>query len=1017
MKYFLILFTICSINSLSSQCNYLAYDGFDYTPNIAINGQAGGTGWEEPWTVQNDDIGVPGYNTSANSLTYNDLLIAGNSAAGGTSYLTMGRRLNTADNGPFSDYVASGNNGIGTLTGDTLWTSFALRKDMDNDQTIFVSMHNDNTGWCTDCTSEKIAVGYFGTDSNNGGQRYWTLLLNNTFHLSTTPVAINETTLFVVRTIFVAGNTQVSLYVNPSTIGNNGIPSPSISQSTGTNNVIRSVAAYLGNIPNNATIDEIRMGTSYPCVTPDPNVGVNLPPTAVISMNPNTGIAPLLVTLSGENSFDPESQPLSYLWDFGDGSPTSNLANPPAHLYDELGEIIVTLTVTDDTDQQHISYSTLTLLNENNSFPCQASVTCLQQALCDGTGGIIRANVGNQSFELRNSADQIMPPINGNEFHDLSPGTYILLVTGNANSCNDTFNLEMRTDSASCAGWQPAECAMDIATNITGLADWNVERPFRNLMKNVRPDIITFSDACNCWDAQVTGEMSIDPAGYPTFLPQNTSIGATRVRYVLSSEGGNLRPDSSYVLLYDGIGLINIFGVTLTSNFPNRIEFIAGSDNIIINVDQSTNGNHLRNIRLLTLSDENADLTSQPFYQSFIDKISPFSVLRFMDWGSTNNSPLASWSERSSVDYFTYGTGAGVPYEMMIQLANQQQQDIWLCVPHLADEDFIEEMANLFKDGLDDNITIYLEYSNEVWNWIFDQAQYNAANKPSNLSYGRAMAMKAKNVFDIWHDVFIDEECRVKRVLGLQGGFNSLNEEILSQLTIKDWDYGSPTHYFGLDHSAQGNPVLNASSTYQDVMQNAINDFAIFSQDVKQDYRNVQIYGKEVITYEGGQHFVGNVFGIPYDYQAAMWEAQNSPEMYDMYMAVHDSIRTWGCKLAANFSLSSVQESVYGSWGVLPDIDVLPPYSVTARKYQALLDNISDDNCKNINTWNGAHNVSWGNPCNWDRNRIPTSNDHVRIDGNTPFAPSVDVNGEANSVRLSLGAILTILTGWDLSVE
>jgi hypothetical protein len=29
----------------------------------------------------------------------------------------------------------------------------------------------------------------------------------------------------------------------------------------------------------------------------------------------------------------------------------------------------------------------------------------------------------------------------------------------------------------------------------------------------------------------------------------------------------------------------------------------------------------------------------------------------------------------------------------------------------------------------------------------------------------------------------------------------------------------------------------------------------------------------------------------------------------------------------------------------------------------------------------------------------------------------VDVNGEANSVRLSLGAILTILTGWDLTVE
>ncbi len=41
-----------------------------------------------------------------------------------------------------------------------------------------------------------------------------------------------------------------------------------------------------------------------------------------------------------------------------------------------------------------------------------------------------------------------------------------------------------------------------------------------------------------------------------------------------------------------------------------------------------------------------------------------------------------------------------------------------------------------------------------------------------------------------------------------------------------------------------------------------------------------------------------------------------------------------------NFSLASPQESVYGSWGVLNDIDIQPPYIETAPKYQALLDNI-----------------------------------------------------------------------------
>jgi hypothetical protein len=132
--------------------------------------------------------------------------------------------------------------------------------------------------------------------------------------------------------------------------------------------------------------------------------------------------------------------------------------------------------------------------------------------------------------------------------------------------------------------------------------------------------------------------------------------------------------------------------------------------------------------------------------------------------------------------------------------------------------------------------------------------------------------------------------------------------------------------------------VLTAASTPEDVLENARNHFIEFNQYVRQDYRNIQIFGKEVITYEGGQHFVGNVFGIPYEYQQAMWDAQYHPGIYDLYRELHDTIAAWGCRLATNFSLASRQESVYGSWGVLNDIDLGPPYMETAPKYQALLD-------------------------------------------------------------------------------
>lgn len=1018
MKRYLLFIAVTLLHYMSfAQCTYLANDGFDYPTGESMEGLSGGTGWQSPWSVQNGSTTIPGYSATASSLTYSDLQVAGNAASGGDVFLTAGRRLNTADNGPFSDYVAQWSDGLGTSTGDTLWMSFLLSKDAANGQSVVVSLHDDNTAWCSNCASQEIAVGYFGSNSDSGGQRYWTLMLNDTYHLSTSTVAVGQSTLFVLRVIFVQGSTEVDLYINPATIGNNGIPSPDVSQATGVNNVIRSVATYLGSSSGNGTFDELRLATSYPCVVPDANVAVNLPPTASISMTPSSGTSPLAVTLSGSGSVDPEGQPLTYLWDFGDGSPTSSQMNPPVHLYDDLGELEVSLTVTDDVGQQHTIYETLTLLDGSGSYPCQTTVTCLQMASCAGGGGRVQVNAGGNVVTLTNSASQVMTPVSGTLFDNLAADVYTLTVAGATTVCTDSMQLVIRIDSATCLGWEPDLCAMDIGTNLTGLADWSVERPFRNLMKNVRPSVVTFSDACGCWDAGVLDEMLIDTAGYLTFLPQTTSVGATKVRYVLSSDGGNLRPDSTYVLLYDGAGVIDIFGVSGVSSIPNRLEFVAGSGNVVINVNASTSGNHLRNFRLLTLADEFADLDSQPFYQSFVEKISPFGSLRFMDWGQTNNSPLVSWSERSSASFFTYATDQGVPYEMMIRLANDLEKDLWLCVPHQADNNYISQMATLFRDGLDADRMVYIEYSNEVWNWIFDQAHFNSDNKPSNLSYGRAMAMKAKNVFDIWHSVFAGEECRVKRVLGLQGGFNSLNEEILSQLDPSDWDYGSPTHYFGLDHSGQGNPVLNASSTYQDVMLNARNSFAAFSQAVKQDYRNVQVYGNEVITYEGGQHFVGNVFGIPYDYQAAMWAAQNSQEMYDMYDAVHDSIRLWGCKLAANFNLSSKQESVYGSWGVLPDIDVQPPYAVTARKYQALLDNMPSTSCSSQLSWLGEQDHHWSNPCNWDASRVPTATDDVIVPPNTPYDPQVDIDAHANSVLLQLGAMLTILTGWDLQVE
>src|SRR5262245_11874324 len=71
----------------------------------------------------------------------------------------------------------------------------------------------------------------------------------------------------------------------------------------------------------------------------------DLPPVAAASASPTQGPTPLTVYFSSSGSSDPEGQPLSYSWNFGDGN-TSTQANP-LHTYTIAGSYQARLTVSD----------------------------------------------------------------------------------------------------------------------------------------------------------------------------------------------------------------------------------------------------------------------------------------------------------------------------------------------------------------------------------------------------------------------------------------------------------------------------------------------------------------------------------------------------------------------------------------------------------------------------------------------------------------------------------------------
>ena len=81
---------------------------------------------------------------------------------------------------------------------------------------------------------------------------------------------------------------------------------------------------------------------------------------------PYTGTEDIAVTFDGSFSYDSDGDPLTYAWDFGDGSSGSGVK--PAHIYTAGGTYTVTLVVNDGKANSHPSVTTAEI-DEVNDFP------------------------------------------------------------------------------------------------------------------------------------------------------------------------------------------------------------------------------------------------------------------------------------------------------------------------------------------------------------------------------------------------------------------------------------------------------------------------------------------------------------------------------------------------------------------------------------------------------------------------------------------------------------------------
>jgi hypothetical protein len=237
-------------------------------------------------------------------------------------------------------------------------------------------------------------------------------------------------------------------------------------------------------------------------------------------------------------------------------------------------------------------------------------------------------------------------------------------------------------------------------------------------------------------------------------------------------------------------------------------------------------GDHLRNVRVFRAEHEELLARGEVFHPDLLAFLAPFRSLRFMDWMQSNSRGQCSggaahgqecyaeteeicgtgvclmpgrWGERPTPDqpsqqawgqYLDNANPAlgtrvgGYPVETLVALANRVGAGPHFNMPAHYDDDYVRSFAEHVRDHLAPDLTASVEYSNEVWNWGFPQAQYaNALGRALWPDEGSAWvqyaAGRTSHMCRIWKEVFEGQAERVRCLISPQTDWRELAETAL----------------------------------------------------------------------------------------------------------------------------------------------------------------------------------------------------------------------------------------------
>ena len=410
-------------------------------------------------------------------------------------------------------------------------------------------------------------------------------------------------------------------------------------------------------------------------------------------------------------------------------------------------------------------------------------------------------------------------------------------------------------------------------------------------------------------------------------------------------------PTGDYAIKVWGSGSIKLSGDissgTLTATGGTQRYVVSGTPNNGFYVDVlSTSSSDPVKYDIVPVQYENDYyLQGKRFYPPCLQKLSRTKAIRFMDAFGTNGDQDEFWNQRSLPSWYTYvpedtlnSVYPGLPYEVAFQLVREVNADMWLNIPHKANDNFLQQLAQLAANELPAGKKMYVEISNELWNFATQQNQATALAAANGVvttsgtscsagTWAGAQCWQAYQLARFMDHATVAFGNRITDVKPTIAGQSS-NSGLLA-IAMNVWNnpaYNPQGHQIAayavnpycchdvgqnICDAGQANTV-----TIPTIINSALADVATMRSTIRSDKNTATSYGiPELVAYEGGQHLTAGSCNNNQAFVDKLADANRHSSMEQVYDALFDTWRQEGGGLFMVYN-NIDSYSKHGYWGV-----------------------------------------------------------------------------------------------------